>query len=163
MGPALGFSLPQAGRPGQGRWVFPGGSRQLFISPVVKPGRGWLFASSAGGNALTSACLCCFPAACLEIRNSSWSRAGTSPQMGTAPGGGPRRSSAGCSWWGQEAVPHQQDCLVAHVLPKIMTVFREKMQTRQTCGSGQCGQSHRSVWLWIVLVPCLPPLGDELK
>lgn len=51
-------------------------------------------------------CLCCFPAACLEIRNSSWSRAGTSPEMGTAPGGGPRRSRAGFSWWGQEAVSH---------------------------------------------------------
>lgn len=43
-----------------------------------------------------------------------------------------------------------------------MTISREKVPIKQTHGSDQCGQSHRS-GLWIVLVPCLPPLGDELK
>lgn len=80
MGLGLGFSPPQAGLYEQGCWVFSGGSSHLFISPIVKSvitevEDFFLQACcSAGGNALTLASLCCFPAPCLEIRNSSWNR-----------------------------------------------------------------------------------------
>ena len=80
MGLGLGFSPLQAGLYDQGCWVFSGGSSHLFISPIAKSviteveGFSLQAGCSARRNALTLAFLCCFPAAYLEIRNSSWNR-----------------------------------------------------------------------------------------
>lgn len=96
----LRFSPLQAGLCDLGCRAFSGGSSHLFISPIVKSvGRGTTEVGdfslqtgcSAGGSAPTFAFPCCFPAACLQIRISSWNRIVASwdqpRERGAVPGG----------------------------------------------------------------------------
>lgn len=106
MGRGLGFSPVRARLYEQGCWVLSGGSSHLFISPIVKSvireveDSSLRAGCSAGGNALTLAFLCCFPAACREIRNSSRRKEKVQEEEDRE---GPVQVALG---GGQDAVPH---------------------------------------------------------